>query len=601
MPGIDPVAYVRALQPFDELPPPLFDQVAQTLDVSFYPAGTRLVYPGGEPLHHLYVIRKGSVKLLREGRALQVLEEGEIFGYTSLLRHEATLDVVVEEDLVAYRLPEAAFALLLNDARFARHFASRAAERLQASLARGEVASFRPDLELEIGQIATRAPVWVTPDVSASEAARTMRRERISSVLVRGDPAGIVTDRDLRSRVLAEGLGPGTLADQICSRPLGTVPATTPIHAAWTFLLDEGVHHLPVTRDGEIVGIITSTDLLRHTAPGPIAVLRSVERLASRDHLPGYAGRVAEMAASLVASGLDAIRIAGFVARLNDVLLRRILQWAEADLGAPPAPYAWIVFGSEGRMEQTLLTDQDNAVVYADAGAGHREWFHALSERANADLVAAGFPECRGGYMARSWHGPLTEWAERFRGWIDVPDPKALLVASIFFDYRRAGGALDLAPLDEILAEARRKTAFLRLLARASMEFHPPQRILLRVRGDSSTVDLKAQGLSPVVFLARCFGLEAGTRARSTLERLAAATRAGLVAEEERAAVSEAFRFVLGLRLRRELEAWSRGAPATSTLSVGELTAIERTRLKEAFRDIARWHGAASHHYHVEF
>lgn len=601
MTGIDPVAYVRALPPFDELPPPLFDQVAKTLDVSFHPAGTRLVYPGGEPLHHLYVIRNGSVKLLREGRVLQVLEEGEIFGYTSLLRHEATLDVVVEEDLVACRLPERAFALLLSDARFARHFASRAAERLQASLARGEVASFRPDLELEVGQIAARAPVWVTPDVSVGEVARTMRRERISSVLVRGDPPGVVTDRDLRGRVLAEGLGPGTPANRICSRPLGTVPATTPVHAAWTYLLEKGVHHLPVTRDGDIVGVVTSTDLLRHTAPGPITVLRSVERLASRDHLPGYASRVTEMASSLLASGLDAIRIAGFVARLNDALLQRILQWAEAELGAPPAPYAWIVFGSEGRMEQTLLTDQDNALVYADAGDGRREWFLGLAERANADLVAAGFPECPGGYMARSWHGPLSEWADRFRGWIDVPNPKALLVASIFFDYRRAGGALDLTPLDEILAEAKRKTAFLRLFASASMEYHPPQHLLLRLRGDSSTVDLKAQGLSPVVFLARCYGLEAGTRARSTLERLDAAARAGLVAEEERAAVSEAFRFVLGLRLRRELDARSRGAPVTSRISLGALTAIERTRLKEAFREIERWHGAAKDHFHVEF
>lgn len=599
--GIDPVAYVRSLSPFDALPKALFDAVAPTIDVSFDPAGTRLVYPGGEPLHHLYVIRKGSVKLLREGRALQMLEEGEVFGYTSLLRHEAMLDVVVEEDLVAYRLPERSFALLLADARFARHFAARAAERLQASLAGAEVASYRPDLAVEVGQIAVRAPVWVGPDVRAGEAARTMRRDRISSVLVRGDPPGILTDRDLRGRVLAEGLGPETPVDRICTRPLGTMPATTPVYAAWTYLLDKGVHHLPITRDGEIVAVVTSTDLMRHTAPGPITVLRRVERLPSREHLPGYAGMLAEMASSLLASGLDALAIAGFVARLNEVLLRRILQWTEAELGAPPAPYAWIVFGSEGRMEQTLLTDQDNGLVYADAGAGRREWFRSFAERVNADLMAAGFPECPGRYMARWWHGPLSEWEERFRGWTDVPDPKALLVASIFFDFRRAGGALELAPLDAILGEARRKIAFLRLLASASMEHHPPERILLRVRGDASTVDLKTQGLSPVVLLARCYGLEAGTRARSTLERLEAAARAGLVTEDERATVAEAFRFVLGLRLRRELEAQTRGTPVTTRLSLGQLSAIERTRLKEAFRDIERWHDAARHHYHVEF
>ena len=136
--------------------------------------------------------------------------------------------------------------------------------------------------------------------------------------------------------------------------------------------------------------------------------------------------------------------IARLVARLNDALMRTLLRWAEADLGPPPAPYAWIVFGSEGRMEQTLLTDQDNALVYAEDGKDHADWYRALAERVNADLEAAGFPRCPGGYMARSWNGPLSEWLARFEGWIEVPTPKALLVASIFFDFRRVGGALDL-------------------------------------------------------------------------------------------------------------------------------------------------------------
>jgi CBS domain-containing protein len=137
--------------------------------------------------------------------------------------------------------------------------------------------------------------------------------------------------------------------------------------------------------------VLTSSDLLRTTAQGPVGVLRSVERLATRDALPGYGARVVEMASSLLAGGLDATVIAGFVARLNDALLSRILRWAEADLGMPPAPYAWIAFGSEGRMEQTLLTDQDNALVHGGVAADE-PYFAALAERANTDLEAAGFP-----------------------------------------------------------------------------------------------------------------------------------------------------------------------------------------------------------------
>jgi len=599
MAATDPAAYLRSIPPFDALPRPLFDEAAGTLEVAFEPAGAWLVRAGGERLHHLYVIRKGSVRLERDGRTLQVLEDGEVFGYTSLLRHEATLDVVVEEDLVVYRLPEHAFHRLLTDARFAGNFASRAAQRLQASLARTEMASFRPDLALEVQKIAPREPVWVTAETSVGEAARVMRRERISSLLVRTDPPAIVTDRDLRGRVLAAGLGPATRVGEVCSSPLRTAPVTTPVHAAWVSLLDGDVHHLPLTRDGRIVGIVTSTDFLRHTAPGPIAVLRSIERLASRDSLPGYGQRVTEMSASLLAGGLDATAIAGFLARLNDALLRRILELAEADLGAPPAPYAWIVFGSEGRMEQTLLTDQDNALVFAEEGAPHRAWFRTLAERVNADLQAAGFPECPGGYMARAWNGPLSEWRDRFSGWIEVPNPQALLVASIFFDFRRVGGTLDLEPLEAILAAAAHKIAFLRLFAGSAMEFRPPARFMLRLRGESSIVDLKAQGVSPVVFLARCLGLEAGTRARSTMERLAAAARAGLIDEGDRAIVTEAFRFVLGLRLRRQLDALGRGAPPTTKVALSELTAIERTRLKEALHAVENWHEHVRHRYQV--
>jgi CBS domain-containing protein len=248
-------------------------------------------------------------------------------------------------------------------------------------------------------------------------------------------------------------------------------------------------------------------------------------------------------------------------------------------------------------MEQTLLTDQDNALAFADEGARDVDWFHRLAERVNVDLVAAGFPECPGGYMAKGWYGPLSEWIERFTGWIEVPNPRALLVASIFFDFRRVAGSLDLEPLEAVLAAAHRKTTFLRLLASASMDHHPPPRLLLRLRGESSVVDLKAHGISPIVFPARCFGLETATRARSTVERLAAAARAGLVPEELRAMLVEAFRFLLGLRLRLQLEALARGAAMTSKVALADLRTLERTRLKEAFRAIEAWHEHARLHY----
>ena len=287
MASLDPVAFLRQTPPFHALPGPLFDEAARGLDVAYQPTGTSLARVGQEPFQHLWVIRKGAVRLERDGQTLQVLEEGETFGYTSLITGKATLDVVVEEDLVAYRIPAADFRLLLSDAQFARHFAVGLSERLRASLEHSPVATFPSDLSVEVAHLLRREAVWVPEDATIEQAARVMRENRISSVLVRGDPPGIVTDRDLRNRVLAAGLGPAEPVTRVLSRPLQTVESSTPTYEAWQRLLDSGVHHLPVMKDGEIVGVLTSTDLLRATAQGPVAVLRRVERLASRDALPG--------------------------------------------------------------------------------------------------------------------------------------------------------------------------------------------------------------------------------------------------------------------------------------------------------------------------
>ncbi len=600
MATLDPVAFLRSTPPFHALPASLFDAAAASLEIGYYPAGTQLVRVGAPPLQHLYVIRKGSVRLEREGQTLQVLEEGETFGYTSLIVGKATLDVRVEEDLLAYRLPADLFQRLLGDARFAGHFAVGLSQRLKSSLEHSPVTTFKADLQLEVGQLLRRTAVWVEADATVGEAARVMRDQKVSSVLVRGDPPGIVTDRDFRNRVLADELGPATPVASVVSRPLRAVEASTPISAAWTTLLDTGSHHLPIRRGDEIAGVLTSTDLLRVHAPGPVAVLRRVERMADRSGLPGYAAKVMEMVASLLAGGLEAGLIAGYVARLNDALLRRLLAFAEADLGPPPAPYAWMAMGSEGRMEQTLLTDQDNALVFGDGGGPRRDWYLALAGRVNADLEAAGFPPCHGGYMARNWLGTMSEWLQRFAAWFESRQPQELLEASTFFDFRKVGGALDLEPLEEALGGTARHPVFLRYLARAALDLRPPNALLLRLR-ESAALDLKMQGLAPIVLLARCYGLEIGSRERNTRARLEAAVRAGLMSQEVFAVVGEAYKFLLGLRLREQLKQASGGKPVVNRLAFGDLSAIERSRLKDAFRAIRSWQDMAAYHYQASF
>ncbi len=594
MEASDPVAYVRATPPFEALPLALFDEAARVLEVGFFPAGTWLVRAGGTPLAHLYVIRGGTVRLEREGQTVQVLEEGETFGYTSLITRQATLDAVVEEDLLAYLLPDAEFQRLRADAGFAGHFAAGLAERLERALDHSPVVTFQADLSQEVHRLVRRPAAWVGAEATVGEAARLMRAERISSVLVSSEPPGIVTDRDLTDRVLAEGLGPETPVARVLSRPLRTLSAEAPMYEAWAALLDAGVHHLPVTAAGAVVGVVTATDLLRSSAQGPVAVLRRVERLAGRDDLPGYAGKVAEMAAALLAGGLDALAVAALVTRLNDALVGRLLAWAEADQGPPPGAYAWLALGSEGRGEQALLTDQDNALVHADGEGGTGYW-RALAERVNGDLESAGFPPCPHGHMARADHAPLSEWKGRFDACVDERRPFA---AALLFDFRKVAGALDVSPLEGAMGRAARNPAFLRLLARAAVERRPPAS--LRLRGEG-TLDLKAQGITPVVLLARCYGLEVGAPARATLDRLRAARGAGLVSPEAYESVANAYRFLLGLRLRHQLRLLAEGRPATSEVRLSDLGAIERTRLKDAFRAVKRWQDKAAFHYRTDF
>ncbi len=599
MGAIDPVAYVRATPPFHALPEPLFDAAVRSLEIGFYPAGTWVVRVGGAPLERLYIIRHGSVRLEREGQAVQVLEEGETFGYTSLITGEATLDVVVEEDLLAYELPGVQFQRLrAADATFAGHFAVGLAERLKNCLEHSPVVQFRADLSQELGGLVRGPPVWIDADATVGDAARLMRAEGISSVLVRTEPPGIVTDGDLASRVLADGLGPDAPLADFASRPLRMIPAASAMHDAWATLLEYGFHHLPLTRGGEIAGVVTANDLVKASTPGPMAVLRRVERLPSRGSLPGYAEKVAEMDAALLAGGLDAVAIAQLVSRLNDALLGRILAWAEADLGPAPAPWAWVAFGSEGRREQTLLTDQDNALIYGDEGGDRRAWFQAFAERVNADMEAAGFPPCAMGHMARASHGTLSEWTRRFNGCIDERRPHA---AALLFDCRKVAGPLELAPLEAAMGRAQRNPLFLRFLARTAVEHQPPSSLGPRLRGESTAADLKAHGMVPIVFLARCYGLEAGSRARTTLERLEAAARAGLLSDGALASVGQAYRFLVGLRLRHELRVIAEGQPPTSVVQLSDLSAIERSRLRESFHAIKRWQDRAAYHYRTDF
>lgn len=439
-------------------------------------------------------------------------------------------------------------------------------------------------MTLAVKQLLKHPPLFVEASATVAQAAQAMQSARVGSVLVASEPPGIVTDRDLRGRVLAASLSAHAAIHQVMTQPVQTIDASAPAFAALRLMLENNIHHLPVTENGQIVGVVSATDLLLHQGKSPIYLRGAIDNFSEPAQFAVYAREVATLVATLFHGGLGAFQIGQIVSTLNDALVRRLIVLATDKLGRAPTSYAWIVFGSEGRLEQALLTDQDNALIYAESSDEARSYFTTLAQHIVEGLIHAGFPPCAGGFMATNWCKPLPAWQELFTEWIRLPKPEALLDAAIFFDFRVAAGSLSLAPLDEVIASAQSHRRFLAYMARGAMDFRPPLGFFNRLRSDNGKIDLKAGGIAPIVGLARVTALAAGASERSTLARLALAGQSATLIDQQNARLlAEIFPFLLQLRLRRQLLARERNEPLDHKVSLTELSMLERRQLKEAF------------------
>jgi len=335
------------------------------------------------------------------------------------------------------------------------------------------------------------------------------------------------------------------------------------------------------------------------------------------DRLPGYAARVAAAAGELMRAGAGAVATCHTVTALHDNLTVRLIQLAEAELGAPPVPYTWLALGSGGRMEQALYSDQDNAIVYAatdqaaatDAGTGTgtdadadaaRRYFAALGARVVDGLARAGLRRCPGGYMADRWHLPLPAWLELFGGWIERPEPKALVEAEVFLDFRAVSGELSIVPLDAAFRRGAGAPRFLVGMARAAVMFAPPLGLTGRIRSDHDEVDLKRGGLAAAVLLARLYALAAGSLERSTPRRLAAASAARTLSHDGAVALADAHQVLSELRLAGQLRQLAAGAEPGNRVRLRELAADERGRLRQALHTVRDLQRATALRFHTE-
>jgi CBS domain-containing protein len=440
---VDIPSFLRMYPPFDELDDERLAEVVRHTHIEFFPVGTVIQQQAGAPSAFLYIVRTGSVEAVEGELVADVLGEGELFGFVSLFTGlEPAFTLRAAEDAICY-LIDREIALEVMATRRGLAFLAGSLRRREVSVLDGPEREVIDAWQTHVSALVRRAPLVVPAGSTIREAAELMARERVSSVLVDVDGAGkigIVTDRDLRAKVVAAGRSADTPTADIMTTPVFGVPPETTASQVLTQMYERGIHHVPVVgSDGKPVGMVTDTDLLGLEQRTPFILKSELERAPSIEEVIHAATRLPGMFVSLVGAHVDPLDIAHAVAVTIDTLTTRLLELAIADLGDPPCPWAWLALGSEARQEQGLATDQDNALVVAcgeDEFADVDRYFQRLATVVNDGIERAGIPRCRAGVVASNpeWRGTLAAWEERFWGWIRDPARTGRAFVGIAFD-----------------------------------------------------------------------------------------------------------------------------------------------------------------------
>jgi CBS domain-containing protein len=455
-----------------------------------------------------------------------------------------------------------------------------------------------------------RAPVTAPPQATIHAVARLMRDERVSSILLveQGLLFGLVTDRDLRNRVLAEGLDASRpIADIATLAPL-TMDAASPAYEALSLMARHNIHHLPVMQDGRIAGLVTAADLNERHGTSPVHLAGEIHRQADVDGLARATQRVPLLQRQLAAAGASPDSAGRIITSITDAVTARLIQLAEARLGPAPIPYAWVAAGSQARREQTARSDQDNCLVIDDSydAAVHGEWFQAFARFVCDGLAACGYVHCPGEMMAMTdrWRQPRRQWAQYFLQWIETPDPMALMLTSVFFDLRAVHGRSEL--LDDLRAEVLERTRgnslFLAHMVGNALKHRPPLGLFGRLAPARSGehaghLDLKHAGVVPVVDLARVYALAAGLAAANTQDRLQAAGGSGEVSTVAARDLGDALDYIGRIRLAHQAQQAAAGLLPDNHVAPAALSNLERTQLRDAFQVVKQLQSVLAQRY----
>ena len=592
--------------PYDGLPHPAILGLSEACTQAQAPAG-ELLFRKDTAINQLCVVADGLVDLLsQEGEVVFRYAAGDTIGVRGLLRDGLAIgDAVVREDAELVWIPRPTFETLLADhASFDAFF-----DRTRAAQRRAATPNIDPSaalLSTPIHDVMTKNVVWVSPDISVADAAATMDKHRISCVLVAHDDArlvGMLTTGDMTARVVAAGRPGSTPVHAVMTRDPETLSPGATLMDATLRMSDRKIGHMPIIDGGKIVGIVTRTNLIRRES---LSIAGTMTEIGRKTDVAGLAQAIARMPnvlAQLVASGLEPRPLGQLITSLTDTVTRRLLAFAEQELGSPPIPYLWLACGSQGRQEQTGVSDQDNVLILDNTydEAAHGAYFETLARRVSDGLNACGYVYCPGEMMATNpvWRQPAEVWRRYFRTWVDKPDPKAQMLASVMFDLRPIVGTVSLFDgiKRETLDRAMKNSIFRAHMIANSLKHVPPLSLfrgfaLIRSGEHKNTVDLKLNGIVPIVDLARVYALDAGIEEVNTRDRLEAARVAGSLSESGAEDLVAAYDLIARMRLEHQAAEIRAGERPTNFLAPSSVSALARNHLKDAFGVIKTFQSA---------
>lgn len=600
---LDQRQLLGSIHPFDDLGDPMLQGAMENMDIAYYPKDTVLISPQ-LPSEHLYIIIKGSVNEYVDDELHNVYGELDSFDANALIYAKTESRFVVSEELICYEMPKARFMDLLQDSEmFRKFYMEDFVDRHTHLKQRQQQNELTPFMVARIGEIYLHEPCIVSAEVSIEAALRKMKGLKASAIIVEnGAEQGIVTDTNLRDRVL---LGDAQMSDPVASIatfPLITIEQQDFLFNALLLFTQHHIKRVAVVSDKRIVGVLEQLDLLSFFANHSHLVATQIDKAENVDELKAILGDMVSLIRSLNSKGVRVRYISKLVNALNVKIYRKVFEMSVPE--AYRQQCALLVMGSEGRSEQILRTDQDNALIIADVADPAP--FEAMMTQFNKELEQIGFPKCPGNVMVINpyWRRSVSEFLKLVDGWQHTFDETAFQSLSIFVDAQCVAG-------DERLLETVKEHLFTRFsarddllayLAKAVLSFETPLSLFSSFVVDKkhrNELDLKKGGIFAIVHGIRTLALEKKVRETNTIERIKQLNNIGVLDKAFAKELIEAYDTLLGTRLRARLQHREKGFADVNYVDPNALDKIERDLLKDSFKVVNAFKKFLTYHFRL--